>query len=103
MATSLLARKRVPIHAPEAPVKGSGKTAAVGNTPRCKDGNRSDRIDHCGNEWHRCDLTTHMTPGFPSLCDNGVNPARYRVPRFCSRADGVEHCGTTRLSAGHKA
>ena len=88
---------------PKRQVPGQRQARGRRQSPRCKDGNRSDRIDHCWNEWHRCDLTTHMTPGFPSLCDNGINPARYRVPRFCSRADGVEHCGTTRLCVGNKA
>ena len=81
--------------------QGSGKPAAVGNTPRCKDRNGSDRIDHCGNQCHRCDLATYVAPGFPSLCDNDVNPARYCLPRFRSRANGVEHRGTTGLCAGH--
>ena len=102
MNGGLIARKKTgPDPSPRsAQCQGSSKPAAVGNTTRCKD---EQSAAHSGNEWHRCDVTTHMTPGFPSLCDNGVNPARYCVPRFRSRANGVEDCGTTRLCAGHKA
>ena len=53
--------------------QGCRKPTTVGDTPCCYNRDWPDRIDHCGNERHRCDFSTHMAAGFPSLCDNDVN------------------------------
>ena len=74
----------------------------IGDASRSYHWNRPYGIDHCGNERHRRDFSTHMATGFPTLGDNDVDATVYCLTRFCGRADRMKHNGTTRLRAGHK-
>src|SRR5271169_534025 len=83
--------------------QGRSQSTPIGNAARCYHWNWLDGIDHCRNERHGRNHSTHMAAGFPSLSDNDVNATLNGVACLLGRAHCVKHCGTASLSAGHES
>ena len=81
--------------------QGSSQSTPIGNATRCDHRNWPDGIDHCRNERHCRNRSTHMAASFPSLSDNDINTTPNGVARLLGRAHCVKHYGTASLRASN--
>ena len=95
---------RAHVHPGGAERKGSGQPAAVRDTARREHGDRSDRVDHLGNQRHGAHARGHPLPArFAPLRDHHIDAERCRLARLGDGVHLVDHLRPGRVRALHRA